>query len=151
MAAQVIFEAALQVADGGGGGGLLGKGAVEERGDGGAVVVGEEGEPLLFERVAFVAGEAVEAFQIHDVGAGAGGERGEGGAEEVGDGAAAFLVDGIARDESGEGGGGEEGFVAAAEVGVAGREADLFHEPSAALVGRFEVEGGFVEEVERAR
>ena len=146
--AEVVFEAALEVEDGGGRRGLISERAVEEGGDGGAVGVGQEGEPLLLERVALVAGETVEAFEIHDVGAGAGGERAESGAQEGGDGDAALLVDGVAGDEGGEGGGGDEGFVAAAEVGVAGDDRGFLHEPGAALVGRFEEEGGFVEEVE---
>ena len=65
--AEVVGEAFLEAFDRGGGGGLGGDGLVEERGDEFAVGGGERGEPVLFHGVAFVAGEPVETFEIHDV------------------------------------------------------------------------------------
>lgn len=135
---------------GGGKRGGLG-GLVEGGGDEGAVGGGQGGEPLLFEGEAFVAGEAVEAFEIDEFGAGAGaGERGEGLGEAGVDGGAAVLRAGVAGDEAGEAGGGGEGGVVAAEGGVAGQEAVLVDKPGAFAGGVAAVaegEGEAVEEV----
>jgi hypothetical protein len=148
VVAKVVFETLQETGDVGGSGGLRGERLVDERDGERTVGGGEGGEPFLFHGVAFVAGEAVEAFQIHDVGSVACGEGAEDGAEQRMNRAVTFLGAGVAGGELGEGGGVEEGFVAAADAGVAGDEAGFFYEPGIAGGGTFKEEGYFVEEVE---
>ncbi len=88
----------------------------------GAVGGGQAGEPFLLHRVAFVAGETVEAFEINEVGSGAFGKGGQGGAQERGDGRAAFVRPGVAGDERSKRGGEAKRFVAPTDAVMTGDE-----------------------------
>ena len=101
-----------------------------------AVGGGPGGQPVLFKGQAFVAGEAVDAFEVDQIGAGAGAaESGEGLGKACIHGVAAFLRHGVAGDEAGEAGGGGESGVITADGGVAGEEAVLFDEPGTVAGG----------------
>lgn len=118
-----------------------------------AVAGWERGQPVLFQGQAFVAGEEVEAFEKHEVGAGAGaGEGGESLGEQGVDGGAAVLGHGVFRDDAGQARGGGEGGVVAADAGVAREYAVFADEPRAAAgraAGVAHLEGQAVEEIGR--
>ena len=148
VAAEVFVHAVLQVGDPGGCDGLRGERLVDKLHHRRAIRGGQGGKPMLFQRITFIAGEAVEALEVDDIGAERGGEGGEGAAKQRGDGVPAFLMHGVAGDQAGERGGQAKRFVAAADSGVAGDEPGLLHEQRATLVGRFEHQGNLVKQIE---
>ena len=148
MTLQVFLESIVQPSDSGISCDLLAQGFVEKLGYLSAIFPGESGNPMLFDRVTFVARKAVKRFEMRDVRTSGARECGEGLAEQRGHVGAAFFVHMIPGNQSAEMRGMEQSRVALADSRMSGDKLGFFDEPSLSLIRRFDEQGGFIKEVE---
>ena len=144
MTSQIFFEPTVQSSDGGVGRSLLAERFVEQVSYLLAVFRGESGNPMLFDRIAFIASEAVESFEMRDVRTHGCGKRSERLVQQRTHLGAAFLMHMIAGNQRTEMRSMEQRFVALTDSGMTGDQLRLFDEPSLALIGGFDEKGGFI-------